>query len=540
MKNLLSLFNYIHRFYGDSLESLQVLLQLVLLKEQSEILVDFLKRKDKYFPQNAYEFLKNNGIQPLEFTQKLNHKKIAREVLQASTELASLEEFIQTLCVQKSILKLYDYATPLEINELVFGLMELKKEESIYSPCCGLGSFFLFINQKKAFKNFYGSEIHPKLIQIAKIIASVLKVEPTNLSNSDFLQMTNLQSFDKIFCYPPSLQNLLVKKYQNNPLLEKYNISQKSTLEALFVASCVEIFKQKCVFVISSKLLYKPIGFELKNFLFKNHLLEAIITIPKNLFFRQQEDFSLLIISHNNSKVFFIDASDFYIKEGKYNRLVRIDEILDIYSSKQNSSFSKLLDYTQIELDNLLPSNFINSKQKAKILLKNYLESSFRGHRISGDLELINCYDFGIREFQNYGYTNSFGKSTLKPNSKKIDELCLKPNDILLPLRGVYPKIAIIGKEASGKKIIPNAGILVLRPKSQKIARALYVYFNSKIGLNKLEELYKQENMKQKDILEICLEEDFLEKEKIFDEIAKRGEVIKKEEEKIKLLLGYQ
>ncbi|CAM2967186.1 N-6 DNA methylase [Helicobacter burdigaliensis] len=539
MKSLISIFNYIHRFYEDSLESLQVLMQLILLKEQSEILAHFLSKKEKYFSHNIYEFLKSNGIRPLDFTHNLNHKKIAREMLQSPTTLSCLQDFIQTLCVQKSILKLYEYATPLEVNELVYGLMELKKEESIYNPCCGLGSFLLFVNQKKFFKNFYGSEIHTTLIQIAKIIASLLKINPINLSNNDFLQIKPKKSFDKIFCYPPSLQNLFVKKYQNDPLLNKYEITQKSTLESLFIANCVEIFKQKCVFVISSKLLHKPAGAELKNLLLKNHLLEAIITIPKNLFFRQQEDFSLLVVSHNNHKVFFIDASNFYIKEGKYNRLVRVDEILDIYFSKQDSSFSRLLDYKQLSPHDLLPHTLIYTKKQSQNLLKNYLETSFRGHRISGDLDLINCYDFGIREFQNYGYTNSFGKSTLKPNSKKIDELCLKPNDIVLPLRGIYPKIAIIGKEAQGKKIIPNAGILVLRPKNEAIAKALYVYFNSKTGLNKLEELYKQEGIKQKELLEICLEEDFLKKEALFDKISQIGEVLKKEERKIKLLLGY-
>ena len=61
-------------------------------------------------------------------------------------------------------------------------------------------------------------------------------------------------------------------------------------------------------------------------------------------------------------------------------------------------------------------------------------------------------------------------------------------------MRGVIPKVTMIGERARNKAIIPNAGILVLRFKDSVIAKVLYIYFLSKSGQEFLRKIYSDNN----------------------------------------------
>ncbi len=107
------------------------------------------------------------------------------------------------------------------------------------------------------------------------------------------------------------------------------------------------------------------------------------------------------------------------------------------------------------------------------------------------DKEMIGCYDLGIKDFEAYGVSNSFNDYALKPNLERLYELRVQPYDVLLSMRGVTPKVAIIGKSAAQKIVLPNAGILVLRVKNSVVAKALYFYFLTSAGCLALSKIYQ-------------------------------------------------
>ena len=112
-------------------------------------------------------------------------------------------------------------------------------------------------------------------------------------------------------------------------------------------------------------------------------------------------------------------------------------------------------------------------------------------------------------------------------------------------MRGVIPKIAIIGKDAEDKIALANAGILVLRPKNSKIAKALYFYFLSKDGQERLRNFYLNHNerVSEKEIKTLEISTDFLDSIEIyqndFKKLCEYGEMITKYENAIKETLGF-
>ena len=157
------------------------------------------------------------------------------------------------------------------------------------------------------------------------------------------------------------------------------------------------------------------------------------------------------------------------------------------------------------------------------------------------DEVLIDCYNAGIKDFLEYGLSEEFDEFSPKSNQKRIEQLKIKPYDILLSMRGISPKVAIIGEGIGDKNILPNAGILVLRPKNKEIAKSLYVYFLSKEGFLALSKIYQdnQERIGEREIANFLLPQNFLEYQEKFNKLLLEGEQIRKHRQMIRELLGF-
>ena len=146
MKELLSIFNYVQKFYKDNFDALFVVLKFLLVARNVKLCDTLLQSKAKAIPRELYAYLESLELQNTEeINSQLNYKKVLKSVCELSISAGDLENFIQTIALQKTILKLYAYATPAEINALIRGLLALKAGESVYNPCFGLGSWLLSV-----------------------------------------------------------------------------------------------------------------------------------------------------------------------------------------------------------------------------------------------------------------------------------------------------------------------------------------------------------------------------------------------------------
>lgn len=543
MKELLRVFNYIQKYHEDNFDILYLVLEFLFFIKDKEQGNALLMQKDKEKAlENFKSHLQEIGLEYFGFHSDLNYKKVLKSLQGFDIKAQTLWEFIQAITMQKTILKLYEYATPAEINALVYGILDIKSGESVYNPCCGLGSWLLHLKLHTKDCAFYGADINPKSIRIAKALALLLEFKTCSLSIKDiFSEPFKAESkFDKVFCHPPLLSHLSLKAPRESKLAP-YN---KTALEIPFIDYSLMRFSKKAVFIVRTSLLSKGAGERLCKYLLKNGLLESVIELPDNIFPYKTESYSILVISNTNKRCLFINARDFYIKEGKYHKLINLEEILDLYFSKQNTKYSNFVEYAKIKGINLC---LFESQNSTQIPLGSLLDCIYRGARIvsKNDSDLISCYDFGIKDFNPYGFSDNFCDSTLKANSKQLEVLKIKPYDILLSMRGVTPKVAIISKEAENKIILANAGILVLRFKDYKVAKALYFYFLSKAGQELLKSFYLKHNERvgEKEIKALALPQDFLYSLESynadFEKLCKYGEIVAKYTSAIKRTLGF-
>lgn len=512
MQNLLKCFEYLKPYHIDMLDAIAVMMELFTLQSKTPESITTILKLDK--PKASAMLLQKlrEIIEPelfIEPNPKINPRKILKLLASTPISHSIIEQFLHTITQKKTTNKLYFYSTPYEINQLLVGILDIQAGESIYNPCYGMGSVFLSLSHIAPHITLYGEELDPKLSLIARLIANLSKLDSSNLYVNDilaspiFMQGTGYKKFDKILCNPPLNAHLGTELLKDDERFSTAGNLIKTYPELVFLLHSLAHLGQKGVFIVRNQTLMKSsLEKRLRDKLCEDEMIEAIIELPKNIFPHQSYDFSLLVISSSNKQILHIDASSehFYTKDGKYNRLINTQEILQLYRTKDKSPYSSLTPIASINPQDLRAHSYVkDSHAKVKATpVKSTAQSLetlgveiFRGQRIYGTQkdEEIEFFDIGIADFAPCGYTESFQTKKQLGNKSKIHKYQVRSYDILLSLRGITPKLTILG-DITHTSVV-NAGIIVLRAPSKAIAQGLYCYLFSQSGEQALAHLYK-------------------------------------------------
>lgn len=542
---MLLMFNYLKRYHSDILDTLCIMLGLLNLriympKIIKDLNVRVKKRKEAEIEINValQELLGNLYVKP---NPNINCIKIIRSLNDINPTSQSIEILINTITQKKTINKLYTYSTPMEINHLIVDILDLQENDEIYNPCYGIGSLFLALAQKKKHFSIYGEELDSNLDRVARLILMAINMPSHNLFVNNILKkqiFSPNRKFNKIMCNPPIDTYIGILDLKNNERFAKYGIITKSVPELSFIVNGISYMQDRGAFIIRNQILKKTFVEErFKDKLCEEGLIEAIIELPSNIFPHNNAEFSLMILSNNNRGILHIDASNFYTKEGKYNRLTKSDEILTMLKNKKNTQFSRFTPYKDIDTNDLRAQIYLKKHKSSKKDIHKYCirdigAKVLRGVRIYSTKEskAQKYLNIGIANFNEFGFIDERGIEQHIGDKDKIEKNRLKPYDILLSLRGINPKITIVPQSAN--PMIANAGIIVLRAKNKDESLGLFCYLFSKKVQDILRGLYWEAERKSIDLNEIYkleipqdfvngTKEQFAKIEAIGDEITK-------------------
>ena len=513
MQQMLLMFNYLKRYHSDILDTLCIMLGLLNLRiYEPKIIKDFTlrikKRKEMEIETNIalQNLLGNLYIKP---NSNLNFIKIMRSLNQIRPTSESIEILINTITQKKTINKLYAYSTPMEINHLIVDILDLKDGDEIYNPCYGIGSLFLALSQKNKHFKIYGEELDSHLDRVARLILMAINMDSTNLFVNNILKQQIFlpnRKFNKIMCNPPIDTYIGILDLKNNKRFAKYGIITKSVPELSFIVNGISYMKDKGVFIIRNQILKKSFVEErFKDKLCEERLIEAIIELPSNIFPHNNAEFSLMILSNDNRGILHIDASTFFTKEGKYNRLTKSDEILSMLREKKETEFSRFTPYKDIDTSDLRTIIYLKKREKSednkkKHCLRDIGVKILRGVRIYSTKEskAQKYCNIGIVNFNEYGFINEREIEPSIGDKDSVEKSKLKPYDILLSLRGINPKVTIVSPSVN--LMVANAGIIVIRAKNSDEALGLFCYFFSQKVQEILRTLYKEAERKSIDL----------------------------------------
>lgn len=479
MKKIIDCFEYLKRYQVDLFESICIILECFLLKQNDQItpLLQKAQKRQKIY-ENYLEILEEY-VDATPPNPNLNLSKVLKTIQE--TPLEALGAFFDLITQKKTNNKLFFYTTPLEVSILLNALAELKEGESLYNPCFGLGSLFLQIPKGVS---VYGEDLDQRFVKIASLICKLHQREAHLVSNDvlkqpSFKDQNGFLQFDKIICNPPLHSHLGTNYIKED---ERFSgLVSKNYPELVFFFHALVHLKTRGVFILR-KGIFKNLESKLQEALLGR--LECIIDLPKNIFPYQNHDFCVVIVGQKAEQILYIDAGGEYFsqKDGRYHRLRNIQEILDLYRSKTPSKYSRVLK----DIDEL----FVQDTQSDEGFSLCEVALVFKGRRVYGSQkdEKIDFFEVGVSDFEALGFSEKFDHLRLEGQKKKVFECALKPYDILISWRGSFPKITILSPHLS-HLCVANMGVIVVRAKSAQMALGIYSYLFSSAGYQRLCEI---------------------------------------------------
>jgi len=427
-----------------------------------------------------------------------------------------IELFLQKLIDDSNS---YSFITTKSIKELLARLFEfdIDKNMSIADITCGTGGILAEIINECNYRdinfnriNLYGQEINFKIALICKLNLLLHGVTNFSIVTKDSLKEPISNKDNYINSFDVILSNLpLGLKWDISEIGYrddfKYGIPSTMNAEWLFIQRGIAALNThgRAAFIVSKGTLTRKTENKIRECILQDDLIEAVISLPSNLYISTNISIEILIINKNKEvglkdKVLFIDASkDFYKKERGKNDLKpeHINKIINVYQNcSEINEYSKIVDISMIEKHNfeldssLYINNSLDHLKDAKMKFLSEVADVKRGLQLSKtDMD-----DTKISETNSYCYikisdinndTIEFNEENEKVNNlsdSKIQSYELKPNDILISARGTLIKLAIY--EQGMPPSVFSGNILLIRVKPNYNSYFLKFYLNSSKG----------------------------------------------------------
>lgn len=428
-----------------------------------------------------------------------------------------MELFLDRLSVYSSS---YSFISPKSVKELLAKLFDFNECMSIADITAGTCSILAEVVNECYYNELdinsiklYGQEINFKIAIIGKLNLLLHGVKNPNVIIKDSLKESILAEKDNITAFDVILSNLpLGLNWNANEIGYidefKYDYSNKMFADWLFIQRGIAALAEKgrAAFVVSKGTLTRNSEMSIRKNILEDDLIEAVISLPSNLYGSKTMPIEILIINTNKeltkkNKILFIDASkEYYQKERGKNDLTKehINKILNVYYKwSETNNYSKIADISSIEECNyeLDSSLYINSKdyhlKQGKMKRLKDIADIKRGLQIQKD-EMDKLVDSeGSHYYIKISDINNgkigFNEKIKKLSENKINLYVLRPKDIIISARGTLIKTAIYEDHMPPSVISGN--IMLIRVKKDYNPYFLKFYLDSSKGKELIQDM---------------------------------------------------
>lgn len=284
-----------------------------------------------------------------------------------------------------------EFYTPREVVKVLVSILKPQEGDRIYDPTVGSGGMLIesmhYIKEHGGNDrnvSLFGQEINLSTWAICKMNMLFHFAKGADIRKGDTIRNPMhteggvLKAFDVILANPPfSLKNWGVEEAESDPYNRfSYGIPPKSYGDLGFVSHMVASLNQKGKMgtVVPNGVLFRG-GAEgkIRKGYLKDDLVEAVISLPSNVFYGTSIPAALIIINKNKSierrkKVLFIDASDGFVKEGNKNKLryEDIEKIVNVFNGfKDIEKYAAVVNLEAIKENdyNLYVSNYVDTNE---------------------------------------------------------------------------------------------------------------------------------------------------------------------------------
>lgn len=249
-----------------------------------------------------------------------------------------------------------EFYTNRTVVELMAEILQLKPHESIYDPTCGSGGMLIksltYLKDKgEEWRDVkvFGQEINAGTSAIARMNLYLHGIHDFSIVNDDtlerpaFIKGGRVQQFDVVLANPPysiktwNRESFAHDKWGRNFLGTPPQGYADYAFFQHIIASMSED-NGRCAILFPHGILNRIVETDIRKELLKIDVLEAVISVGKNLFYNSPMEACVVVCNRNKpenkrGKVYFINARDQIAQDGKDTYLSKehIKKISDWY-----------------------------------------------------------------------------------------------------------------------------------------------------------------------------------------------------------------
>ena len=247
-----------------------------------------------------------------------------------------------------------EFFTPPEVSTLIAKLVGDRTGAKVYDPTCGSGSLLIKVHKEIGKDNcsIYGQEKNSQTYSLCRMnmylheIGDSAKIEwGDTIKEPKFIENDKLAKFDVVVANPPFSLKKWGEEIASNDKYDRFEfgIPPKKYGDYAFLLHMINSMKENGITVVIMQPETLSRGASegiIRKRIVENNLLDTIIYLPPNLFYGTSIPTCILVLKNNkeNEDIFFIDASDYYYKGKRQNKL-REEDILKIvlaYRKRKN------------------------------------------------------------------------------------------------------------------------------------------------------------------------------------------------------------
>lgn len=348
---------------------------------------------------------------------------------------------------------------------------------------------------------------------ILALVLSILSdgMQATELAHSDplrdpsYLQGGRLKTFSTTLALLPFGVNIDIgPEIVDRDLFGRFKEKTRS-MTVLAVRHILAQTQGRAIVTVMNGLLFGS-GAErnLREDLLNQRQIEAVVAMPAGLLNMTAIPFTILVLNTEQpcQTVRFVNADSPRFKESilrTKSRLINLDQLLETVLATSDSDIARNVTVEEI-LNNdaqLQVARYVLGVDEQKVAS---LLASMPLQRLDEIATLVKpiahvpaengivVYEVGAADLPDYGYIQTASKQILiEPRAEKMKDQFLRPNDIVLIIKGSLGKVGIVGHEASAPGengwIAGQSAVVIRLEKSSVVDPvALFMLLRSEFG----------------------------------------------------------
>lgn len=423
-----------------------------------------------------------------------------------------LSELFQMIFAQAGKWDVYA-PTPTEVRKLIVDILGFHKAHRIADFCCGGAGLGLELWKRLTIRNkevsFHGEELNRNLCDAAQLYFSAYEVPDGEIEERDILTIpdtTESQSYDIIVLDIPRGQNVTEVYDEKDPRLLCFN-KKNIYADWIFIQDVLYRLKKTgtAAVLVTPGALTRVNEEILREQIVVNDWLEAVITLPENLYSKYYAGTELLIFNKDKEgsrrgNVIFIDISKEFKRQGR--RTVEITEsgLLQAWKifvhSWEIKGVSAVGSREQIQKNqySFKPSQYIQQEDEWDFVSELALEDIAqitRGAQVPKRADVVedgDVYFLNIKDIQEKRIQYEGADKVRSTNSVCKGKYRIQKDDILITSKGTALKLAIVEDYSPEAYISGNLTLIRVNPEKYH-PYVLFEYLNSRQGQISLERI---------------------------------------------------